>query len=155
MVILTDNDILFKLGACNLLGAFPDLFGVHHKDIYILPTAKPVLQKSLGRQARLCRWKDRISAERLARAAKVHGDSLHVDPGVLLLNYAYNEFVKTGDQDIWRYVGQALNVWSLGDNAPDSIRQMMQQRLDLPNLPDDSAEFLLRLCSIDPETVGI
>ena len=56
MVILTDNDILFKLGACNLLGAFPDLFGVHHKDIYILPTAKPVLQKSLGRQARLQRY---------------------------------------------------------------------------------------------------
>lgn len=99
--------------------------------------------------------KDRIRAERLARAAKVHGASLHVDPGVLLLNYAYNEFVKTGDQDVWRYVGQALNVWSPGDNAPDTIRQMMQQRLDLPNLPDDTAAFLLRLCSIDPETVGI
>ncbi len=56
MIILTDNDILFKLGACDLLDVFPNLFGVNRKDIYILPTAKPVLRKSLGRQARLQRY---------------------------------------------------------------------------------------------------
>ncbi len=108
-----------------------------------------------GKKEAVVTVKKQMAPERLARAAKVIGEQRHVDPGVLLLNYAYNEFLKTGAQSIWRYVGQALNVLSPNDNAPETIRRMMQKRLDLSKLPDDSAEFLLRLCGIDPQTVGI
>lgn len=42
MTILADNDVLFKLAACNLLGQLPDLFGVQTSSFRVLNTARYV-----------------------------------------------------------------------------------------------------------------
>jgi len=40
VIILADNDILYKLAACHLLDETLVVLGVTHTDVYILPTAK-------------------------------------------------------------------------------------------------------------------
>lgn len=40
MIILADNDIIYKLAACNLLDEALVVLGVTHTDVSILPTAK-------------------------------------------------------------------------------------------------------------------
>lgn len=40
MVVLADNDILLKLGACRLLDDFPSLLGATLTEVYVLPTAR-------------------------------------------------------------------------------------------------------------------
>ena len=49
MVVLADNDILFKLAACRLIDRLPSLLGVDPSDIWVLEEAPYVARRSTNR----------------------------------------------------------------------------------------------------------
>lgn len=49
MVVLTDNDILFKLAACRLIDRLPVLLGVDKSEVWVLETAPHVARDSHDR----------------------------------------------------------------------------------------------------------
>lgn len=51
MIVLSDNDILFKLAHCDLLPLLPDFLGVDAKEIYILPSCIFKLRRVLKADA--------------------------------------------------------------------------------------------------------
>jgi hypothetical protein len=83
------------------------------------------------------RWSN---AEELADDARRIGRQQMIDPGHVVLNYAYSM-----GQDFYAVANAALARLEPHANAVDAIRSVMADRLDWSRLPDDSSEFLMRV----------
>lgn len=86
----------------------------------------------------------RLTGKMLAEAAKKTGLRDHVDPGVVALNYAFQEkFIPIGQA--------ALNHLYPQSAAPDVVRKTMRQRLDWEELSEETANYLRRVCGLKDE----
>ncbi|HBF33097.1 TPA: hypothetical protein DDW35_00900 [Candidatus Sumerlaeota bacterium] len=56
MILLNDNDIILKLGACNLLDVFHVAYGVSVDDLRVLSTAKYVLKGYRGNKDKIKKY---------------------------------------------------------------------------------------------------
>jgi hypothetical protein len=83
------------------------------------------------------RWPN---AEELAANALRIGRQQMIDPGHVILNYAYSM-----GKDFYAVANAALARLDPHANAVDAIRSTMADRLDWSRLPDDSSEFLMRV----------
>jgi hypothetical protein len=50
VVVLADNDVVFKLAACDVLDRLPDVFGIKTSDIFVLPSAHYAYRSSRKRK---------------------------------------------------------------------------------------------------------
>ena len=64
MILLTDNDMILKLGACDLLDIFPAVCGGSKDEVMVLPTAKFVLRSAQRNKDKI----EKYSAVGLRRA---------------------------------------------------------------------------------------
>lgn len=82
MIVIADNDVLKKLACCDLCGEFLQAFEVTYQELFILPTAKPVLTAKRHRLTM-----DDESFQRLTTfldAVKVIADAPNADEVVAL-----------------------------------------------------------------------
>ena len=87
-------------------------------------------------------------AETLAKFAQTLGEQYKVDPGVVVLNYAWTS--QRPGHNPWLVANRALAILEPDSDAPDIIRSEMLRRLDWSRLPPESAEHLLHItrCSV-------
>jgi hypothetical protein len=90
-----------------------------------------------------------MEATNLAKVAERVGRENQIDPGALILNFAFHA---TGNP--WPLANAALNVLVSETHAPDVIRSVARERLNWGRLPDESVAFLCRIMGIDRTTVG-
>jgi Zn-dependent peptidase ImmA (M78 family) len=76
----------------------------------------------------------------LAEKAHQIGRQQMIDPGHIILNYAYSM-----GKDFYAVANAALARLDPHANAVDIIRSTMADQLDWSRLPDDSSEFLMRV----------
>jgi len=86
--------------------------------------------------------KDTPSARALAQAAIERGAALRIDPGHLVLRYAYQS-------GAWPLAQAALSLLEPGSHAPEDIQHGLQHYLDLEALPTDTREFLSKITGLD------
>ncbi|OUD13987.1 ImmA/IrrE family metallo-endopeptidase [Thioflexithrix psekupsensis] len=84
------------------------------------------------------RWLD---GEKLANAAREYGNQHRIDAGHIALNYA-NGIGK------FPIANAALNILEPNVDAPALVREKMQLNLDLTQIPEDSADFLLKISGV-------
>lgn len=53
MILLSDNDIIYKLAACDMLEEALVVLGVPYTDVYVLPTCQPITRRLSGHVIRL------------------------------------------------------------------------------------------------------
>jgi hypothetical protein len=80
------------------------------------------------------------AADELLRFTRRVGAENHIDPGFLVLNYAYSM-----GPSFWPVANAALNLMDPNPNAPALIRQKLAERLDWSRLPTEGSEFLMRI----------
>lgn len=88
------------------------------------------------------RWPN---AKELAEAAKDHGRIHQIDPGHIVLNYSNFKgpsFHALGNA--------ALKLICAHPDATKTIHEKMAANLDWSGIPEDSSEFLMRVCSPKP-----
>jgi hypothetical protein len=78
------------------------------------------------------------SAAGLARAALERGRQLQIDPGHLVLKYAYNN-------NAWALANAALELMDPNSIAPQEINRWLFNEIDLGILPEESREFLAKM----------
>jgi len=84
-------------------------------------------------------WAPRsLTASQLAEGARMAGRRDKVDPGVVALNYAWN-------QGIWEVGMGALKILEPEPKGMLLLQQRMLEYLDLRRLPEEKARLLLRL----------
>jgi len=83
-------------------------------------------------------------AHKLAQNASRLGNKHQIDPGALILNFAYHD---TGN--VWPLAGAALNELESDPDAPSLIRSKVDSNLNWDLLPKESANFLRRLMRPD------
>ncbi len=88
------------------------------------------------------RWPN---AEALAEDARQIGRQQMIDPGHVVLNYAYSM-----GKDFYAVANAALARLDPNANAVDTVRSIMADRLDWSRLPEDSSEFLMRVTRHGP-----
>lgn len=124
MILLTDNDIVYKLACCDLLDEAVAALGGTSDSVYVLPTARHVLLRPRGRGG-LTRVADEVVRGRLVNFF----DSVHelpaapeaelvvpagipkIDPGeqaLFAVTARYSEFrLLTGDKECLRALAEA------------------------------------------------
>ncbi len=80
------------------------------------------------------------SAAKLAQAAMHVGQREQIDPGALVLNLAFH-----APNNLWALANAALNELHDGPSGHEQIRSILRERLPWSNLPDESAQFLMRV----------
>lgn len=87
------------------------------------------------------------NANELADSAKRYGKSHQIDPGHIVLNYANHKGAS------FHALGNAaLKLICANPDAPELIHDKMAAHLDWSALPEDSSEFLMRVCSPKPRS---
>lgn len=81
---------------------------------------------------------NRLTAPALADAARREGEKRRVDPGVVALNYAWG-------QQFFAVGNAALKCIEPDADAPGLIRKRMLDYLEWDELPEETAQFLLRI----------
>jgi hypothetical protein len=79
-------------------------------------------------------------ARRLAKKALQAGRKHQIDPGALILNFAYHE-----SGNVWALASAALNALESDPRAPSLVRAKVNANLNWDLLPKESADFLRRL----------
>lgn len=80
------------------------------------------------------------SAAKLAQAAMHVGKREKIDPGALVLNFAFH-----APNNLWSLANAALKELHDGPSGHEQIRSILRERLPWTNLPDESALFLMRV----------
>lgn len=83
-------------------------------------------------------------AVELAQKAMQIGREESIDPGALILNFAYHD-----SGNIWKLANAGLNRLDPNPNAPEIIRSLLKENLDWDRLPEESAAYLHRITAID------
>lgn len=83
------------------------------------------------------RWPNAVQ---LAKDARDIGRLHHVDPGHVVLNYAY-----TMGNGFWGVANAALAILEPRRDALGMVRRKLAEHLDWSNLPEDSSKFLMRV----------
>lgn len=89
------------------------------------------------------RW---LNAATLAAEAKRIGRERGIDPGHIVLNYAY-----TMGGNFFAVANAAVKHLDPAQNAPDLVRRKLADRLDWSELPPDAAEFVARVTLAEPD----
>ncbi|MGK7875181.1 MAG: ImmA/IrrE family metallo-endopeptidase [Xenococcaceae cyanobacterium] len=88
----------------------------------------------------------KLTGEKLASYAQYISERDKVDPGVVILNYAWFQanFIKTESENpiIWATANKALKIIDKNSDAPKLINSYTRQYLDLERLDEDSQEYL-------------
>jgi hypothetical protein len=92
---------------------------------------------SIGRFRALGRWPN---AQALADDASQIGRQKMIDPGHIVLNYAYSM-----GTDFFAVGNAALTLLEPNADAVKTIRAKLAERLDWSRLPDETCEFLMRV----------
>jgi len=79
------------------------------------------------------------NAEQLASAAEEIGLRDRVDPGHVVLNFAYS------GQDLWHIANAALRLLDSGNTAIDIMKAKMGEYFDWSSISRENAEFLGRI----------
>jgi Zn-dependent peptidase ImmA (M78 family) len=88
-------------------------------------------------------------AHELAKNATQLGKEHNIDPGALILNFAYHE-----SGNVWPLASAALNKLESAPDAPSLIRSKVDSNLNWDLLPKESADFLRRLMKPDAAESG-
>jgi len=80
------------------------------------------------------------NANQLAECAKSIAKDMRIDPGHIVLNYAY-----TMGKKFWPVANAALKLLEPKRDALKIVRAKMAEHLDWSLLPEDSSEFLMRV----------
>ncbi|GAB1544607.1 hypothetical protein NUACC21_72830 [Scytonema sp. NUACC21] len=87
-----------------------------------------------------------FTGEQLAAYAQQISARDDVDPGVVVLNYAWSRTnrtaIKKDQQIIWATATKALKIIEGDVDAPKQINRYVQQHLDLDRLDEDSQDYL-------------
>lgn len=83
------------------------------------------------------RW---LNAKELARVALQIGRQMRIDPGHIVLNYAY-----TMDSRFFPVANASLALIEPKKDALKLVRRKMAEHLDWSSLPEDSSELLMRV----------
>jgi hypothetical protein len=78
MILLTDNDIILKLGACDLLEVFPLACGVSRDDVQVLETAEHYIRNILNKSGKHQEKIEQYSEAGLRRALDFVKSARHV-----------------------------------------------------------------------------
>ena len=78
------------------------------------------------------------NANQVARTAKMIAQDMRIDPGHIVLNYAY-----TMGNNFWPVADAALRVLEPKRDALKIVRAKTAEQLDWSRLPEDSSEFLM------------
>lgn len=81
------------------------------------------------------------NAPALAQAAMEKGAALRIDPGHLVLRYAYQS-------GAWPLAQAALSLLEPESHAPQDIQHALQHYLELGRLPSDTREFLSKVTGL-------
>jgi len=79
-------------------------------------------------------------AHELAKTASQLGKKYQIDPGAIILNFAYHE-----SGNVWALASAALNELESDPSAPSLVRAKVDSNLNWDLLPKESADFLRRL----------
>jgi len=82
-----------------------------------------------------------LKADHLAQAAKEYGEEHKIDPGHVVLNYGHTNKQMGAARS-------ALKILYPGDNAIQTIRNMMKENLTSELVPEDSFHYLCYMCGI-------
>lgn len=84
--------------------------------------------------------------EHMAASVAAFGRKEHIDPGVVILNYAYHEFHQGRNR--WPLANAVLKLLDGGRNAPSLVGDVMRSRLRWDALSDDACEFVERVTAL-------
>lgn len=85
------------------------------------------------------RW---LSAETLAHAAMKHGHENHIDPGHIALNYGKANEQMAAARKALKIIDQSSAC------AQDVLFRYLVENIDPDRLPQDSYDFLMRMCEV-------
>jgi hypothetical protein len=84
-----------------------------------------------------------VAASELAQRAEATGNQLNVDPGAVVLNFAFHD-----DGGPWPLANATLNELYPDAEATEVFRHAILNRIDWTALPDESAAFLARVTGL-------